>query len=87
MALGNGRPALTDDVFVEPLPGTDLEREPAVREQRRGGSRLRDNRWWYRMKGQVTPVASLIRDVRAAATASIEKANPECSCSDTQGWK
>ena len=39
------------------------------------------------MNGQVTPVASSMRSVRAAIAASIDQANPECCCSDTHGWK
>ncbi len=38
------------------------------------------------MNGQVTPVASPIRSVRAAAAASIDQAKPECPWLYSQGW-
>ncbi len=40
---------------------------------------------WYRNDGQVTPVASPIRDVVAAMVPSIDQVNAECPWVSSQG--
>jgi hypothetical protein len=74
-------------MLVEPLARADAERDRPPDSSAVVAAICATTAGWYRMNGHVTPVASSIADVRAAAAASIEKAKPECSCSDTHGWK
>jgi hypothetical protein len=73
-------------VLVEPLAGSDTQREPAIGDHGRGGRRLSDDRGWYRTDGYVTPVARPIRSVFAAITGRTLQMNALWSCASSHGW-